>query len=100
APNTAYTSTVQRTMSCACLRSVVSLKSFRRGGGKMDALVLIVDDHVETREGYAAYLKFLGARVVTAAGGAQAIDLARELAPDVVVMDMRMPGMSGTEAIR
>ena len=66
----------------------------------MNALVLIADDHADTRDGYEAYLKFVGARVVKASDGHEAIRLARELRPDVIVMDMRMPGLSGDEAIR
>jgi CheY-like chemotaxis protein len=66
----------------------------------MNALVLFVDDHVETREGYDVYLTSMGARVMTADDGEKAIRLARDLAPDVIVMDLGMPGMSGVEAMR
>ena len=66
----------------------------------MDALVLVVEDHTDTREGYAAYLKFIGARVASAANGETAVLLARDLKPDVIVMDGTLPGMSGQEASR
>lgn len=65
----------------------------------MDALVLIVDDHADTREGYETYLKFIGAKVLTAATGAEGIAAALDHTPDVIVMDSHMPGMSGREAI-
>lgn len=65
-----------------------------------DALVLVVDDHTDTREGYEAYLKFVGARVVTAASGEEAITIARKLRPDAIVMDMKLDGMPGAEAAR
>jgi two-component system, OmpR family, phosphate regulon response regulator PhoB len=65
----------------------------------MDALVLVVDDHADTREGYEAYLRFIGARVATAGNGEDAIKLARDLTPDVIVMDGKLPGMSGHDAI-
>jgi CheY-like chemotaxis protein len=65
----------------------------------MDALVLVVDDHADTREGYEAYLRFIGARVATAGSGEAAIKLARDLTPDVIVMDGKLPGMSGHDAI-
>jgi CheY-like chemotaxis protein len=65
----------------------------------MNALVLVVDDHADTREGYEAYLRFIGARVATASSGEDAIKLARDLAPDVIVMDGKLPGISGPEAV-
>jgi two-component system, OmpR family, phosphate regulon response regulator PhoB len=65
----------------------------------MNALVLVVDDHADTREGYEAYLRFIGARVATASSAEDAIKLARDLTPDVIVMDGKLPGMSGPEAV-
>ena len=66
----------------------------------MDALVLVVDDHEDTREGYEAYLKFIGARVATASNAEAAIVMARDLRPDIIVMDGKLPGMSGPDAMR
>ncbi|WP_216906026.1 response regulator [Nocardia noduli] len=62
--------------------------------------VLIADDERLVREGIAALLALQsGIEVVaTAENGATAIELARELAPDVVLMDIRMPGIDGVEA--
>ncbi|GAA4101984.1 response regulator [Nonomuraea soli] len=64
--------------------------------------VLLVDDHPLLRHGLRALLEQVGgAEVVGEAGdGAEAIELALSLDPDVVVMDLVMPGMSGTEATR
>ena len=63
--------------------------------------VLLVDDHDLFRTGLRNLLEERGVRVAGEAGtGAEAIRLVRELAPEVVVMDLHMPGMTGIEAIR
>lgn len=62
--------------------------------------VLLVDDHRILREGLRALLSEQGGLVVVgdASDGAEALALVAESHPDVVVMDMVMPGMSGLEA--
>jgi DNA-binding NarL/FixJ family response regulator len=63
--------------------------------------VVIADDHAFYREGLARLLEQSGIDVVRAvADGEAAIQAVEELAPDVVVMDLSMPGMSGIEATR
>ena len=63
--------------------------------------VLLVDDHDLFRTGLRNLLEEQGVEILGEAGdGAQAIWLVRELAPDVVVMDLNMPGMTGVEATR
>ena len=64
--------------------------------------ILLVDDHAVVREGYRAVLqKQPGLRVVAeAADGAEAYRLFKELQPDLVIMDLTMPGIGGIEAIR
>jgi DNA-binding NarL/FixJ family response regulator len=63
--------------------------------------VLLVDDHDLFRTGLRTLLEEQGVQVIgEAAGGAQAVRFVRELSPDVVVMDLNMPGMTGTEATR
>jgi len=63
--------------------------------------VLIVDDHDLFRTGLRNLLEDQGVQVVgEAAGGAEAVRIVRELAPDVVVMDLNMPGMGGVDATR
>ncbi len=60
-----------------------------------------MDDHDLFRTGLRNLLEEQGVNVVgEAADGAQAIRMVRELAPDVVVMDLNMPGMTGVEATR
>jgi DNA-binding NarL/FixJ family response regulator len=64
--------------------------------------LLLVDDHDLFRTGLKNLLEEEGGLAVLgeAANGAEAVRLVRELAPDVVVMDLNMPTMSGVEATR
>ena len=63
--------------------------------------ILVVDDHPVVREGISAMLQHEpDFRIVgEASNGREAIDRARELEPDVVLMDLRMPEIDGVEAI-
>ncbi|HET9323672.1 MAG TPA: response regulator transcription factor [Gaiellaceae bacterium] len=63
--------------------------------------VMLVDDHDLFRTGLRNLLEEQGVHIVAeAADGGTALQLVRELAPDVVVMDLNMPGMNGIEATR
>ena len=64
--------------------------------------VLLVDDHTVVREGVRTMLSGEPGVVVVgeASNGEEALQRVQELAPHVVLMDIRMPGMSGTEAAR
>jgi DNA-binding NarL/FixJ family response regulator len=64
--------------------------------------VLIADDHTLFREGLAALLNSVsGLEVVaTVKDGSQAIESAAKLQPDVILMDLQMPGINGIEATR
>ena len=63
--------------------------------------VVLADDHHFFREGMRELLTAEGITVVgEAADGAQAISLTRELDPDVVVIDLKMPNVSGVDAVR
>src|SRR5213596_616582 len=66
-----------------------------------DVRVLIVDDHDLFRSGLRNLLEGEGVQIVgEAAAGQEALRIVREVAPDVVVMDLNMPGMGGVEATR
>ena len=63
--------------------------------------VLVVDDDAAVREALVDLLVDEGMDVVGAAThGAQAITMAADLAPDIVMMDLRMPGIDGIQATR
>jgi two-component system response regulator NreC len=67
-----------------------------------DIRVVLADDHVVLRAGLRALLEAeMGIEVVgEASTGDEAVDLARELEPTIVVMDLSMPGSGGLEATR
>ncbi len=63
--------------------------------------ILIVDDHALFRVGLAGLLERRGIEVIGAAGdGAEGVRLAESLAPEIVLLDMRMPEASGLEVLR
>lgn len=63
-------------------------------------LVLVVDDYQDAREMYAEYLEFSGFRVAQASNGAEALEKAFALLPDIILMDLSLPVMDGWEATR
>ena len=65
-----------------------------------DIRVLLADDHSLVRRGFRRLLDDEpGIQVVgEACSGTEAIDLARKIRPDVIIMDMSMPGLNGTQA--
>ena len=64
--------------------------------------VLVADDHVLVRAGIRALLERIDrVKVVGEAGdGLQALELIKELGPDVVLLDLTMPGLSGFEVLK
>lgn len=66
------------------------------------AAIMLVDDHAIVREGYRTLLhKQPGLRIVAEAGdGVEAYRLFKETAPELVIMDLTMPGLGGIETIR
>lgn len=63
-------------------------------------VILLADDFADAREMYAEYLIFAGFDVITACDGAEALREARRIVPDLILMDMTMPGVDGWEATR
>ena len=62
--------------------------------------ILIVDDYQDALDIWAIYLGSMGYRVSTAVDGASAIAGALNLNPDLIVLDLELPGISGFEAAR
>jgi CheY-like chemotaxis protein len=62
--------------------------------------VLLVDDVADARDLYALYFKHLGIRVVAAGDGQAALTAARVERPDVIVLDLAMPGIAGWDVLR
>ena len=65
-----------------------------------EELILIVDDNGQNRKLARDVLRFAGFRTLEAEGGGEGVSLAAEHVPDLVLMDIRMPDMNGTEALR
>lgn len=63
--------------------------------------VLLAEDHKIVRQGTRMYLEAMGVDIIgEAANGAEAVKLARDLMPDVIIMDIHMPELTGVEATR
>jgi two-component system, cell cycle response regulator DivK len=77
-------------------RVVTAASSLGRDG----PLVLVADDFEDARELYRDYLHFRGCRTITAMDGSEAVELAHARQPDIMFLDIRMPRMSGIEAMQ
>ena len=62
------------------------------------ALILLVEDDLLNREMIGRYLLIQGFEVITAVDGAQAVELALAQLPDLILMDMGLPILSGWQA--
>jgi len=62
------------------------------------ALILLVEDDLLNREMIGRYLLIQGFEVITAVDGAQAVSLAQSQLPDLILMDMGLPILSGWQA--
>jgi DNA-binding response OmpR family regulator len=64
------------------------------------AKILIAEDERDIRDLVSFTLRFAGYEVVTAANGEEAVELASKEKPDLILMDVRMPRMTGYDACR
>ena len=82
------------------VESISTQRAFNRGRIVSDRpkRILIVDDNDVVRHAIRAFLERWVYICIEAADGAEAITKARELKPDVIVMDLVMPGINGIEA--
>jgi CheY-like chemotaxis protein len=65
---------------------------------RLNPVILLVEDFVDARDMYREYLEFSGFAVVTAGDGFAAIEMARLHNPDLILMDLSLPGLDGWEA--
>jgi DNA-binding response OmpR family regulator len=64
------------------------------------ARILIAEDERDIRDLIAFTLRFAGHEVITTANGEEALNMALETIPDLILLDVRMPRMTGYEACR
>lgn len=65
-----------------------------------DFKVLVVDDEKDSRDLMAHYLEEFGCRVYTATNGEEGLAAARDFRPDLITLDLMMPGMTGWEVLK
>ena len=65
-----------------------------------NALVLIVEDHADTREMLRTFLSILGCCVVEAEDGERALNVAEQVRPDLILLDMKIPRVDGLAVTR
>jgi len=80
------------------LISRLSRFNFRRGAGQK-ARILVVDDEAANRDWLRRVLEPAGFTVIQASGGKEAIDLARSKKPDLVMLDLMMPEVTGFDVV-
>jgi len=70
-------------------------------GNKMEMRLMLVDDHLIFLEGLQYLLGTYGIEIAgTAGNGREALEKARALKPDIILMDIKMPGLSGLDALK
>lgn len=70
------------------------------GAKKSGSLVLVAEDDAQSRRGLVRFLHSQGHSVIEAADGHAAICLAREKKPDIILLDLAMPGRDGLEVLK
>ncbi|HKJ93635.1 MAG TPA: response regulator [Longimicrobiales bacterium] len=68
--------------------------------GQDKPVILVAEDHLDSREALSALLQAFGFAVIEAVDGREAVDLARRTRPDLILMDLMMPELDGFEAMR
>ena len=66
----------------------------------MDKTILVVDDNDDIRDAYRHFLVLGGFKVTVASNGQEAVEMALETLPDLILMDLSLPVLGGLEATR
>lgn len=82
------------------MRAAQPAKSSKKMNASKDTLVLVADDEPSTLALVASHVRSKGFDVIEASDGDQAWQLAHEHLPDLIILDVMMPGMSGWEVCR
>ncbi|MGP9843175.1 response regulator [Brachybacterium sp. 107] len=72
----------------------------RSGADRAAAMVLVVEDEAALSDVVQAYLTRAGYATTTARSGPEAVGLARTMSPDVIILDLGLPGLDGLEVMR
>jgi CheY-like chemotaxis protein len=80
--------------------SVSSTVDSASASGLRPATILVAEDHLDSRDALRALLEAVGYHVIEAVNGRQAVDVALECDPDLILMDIMMPELDGFEATR
>ncbi len=79
---------------------VIEAPPFPQRQGEREFRVLVIDDETDSRLLMTHYLHDLGCRVLQASSASEGLALARERRPDLITLDLMMPGMSGWDLLR
>src|SRR5690606_35399961 len=71
----------------------------RRRSGRMSARILVIDDEAAIRSAMRMILEYEGHEVLEAASGPEGLQVAQTESPDLVFLDIKMPGMDGLEVL-
>jgi CheY-like chemotaxis protein len=80
--------------------SFLSLCPFTKNNEDSMAKILVAEDERDIRDLVAFTLRFAGHEVVVATNGEEAVEMASQANPDLILMDVRMPRMTGYEACK
>jgi len=79
---------------------IVTGQSSKKGiGNRLNKKILIIDEHSDMRRLIRMTLEFEGYEVIEASSGKQGLSFARQQGPDLILLDIVMPGMDGIEFI-
>jgi len=82
------------------LRLLMGTDAIPASGNQLKPFVLIVDTDAENREAFAEGLRGVGVRALGVKTGQDALKLARDLTPDLIVIDYTLPDLGGAEVCR